>query len=304
MNYFIIKNIYIYFIIFLFTIECVYIWNFYIPCSAKVKSVNFINTDHFVSNEIPKEGPYLLYIMILSAPANIQQRDGIRSTWGNTVRNYSSVEYSFVIGNVGVSESVISTVLEEKGRFEDIIVLDGVEEDYNKLSRKMLKAITWAGKHIDSVYYLKTDDDCIVVIENLHEVLTKENLPTNKLVLGLINKHTDVLLSGKWAESSWFLCHVYLYYPAGAGYILTQDVVRYITMNSEKLMLYKNEDASLGTWLAPLKLDYVVDNRILPDPTYCKPSDWLLHYADLTQLKYIQYSWVNGERPCSYTLTV
>ena len=291
---------------FLFTVEYGYIsyrsWSSINKhCNAKVKNVNFISTDHLLTNSISKEGPYLLYILIVSAPANVQQRDGIRSTWAYTVRNYSSIRYSFVIGSVGVSDSVMSTILEEKGKFEDVIVLDDVEENYNKLSRKVLKAITWAGKHIVSVYYLKTDDDCIVVIDNLYEVLTKENLPTNKLVLGIFNINTNVLSLGKWAELSWFLCSVYLNYPAGAGYILTQDVVRYITLNSDRLMLYSNEDTSLGTWLAALKLDYLIDTRIRPDPSYCKPSDWLMHYGDLTHLKYIHYSWLNGVRPCTLT---
>ena len=297
---------YFYVLILIITIEFVFIlhkswsWNnLNKQCNAGIKNLNYIRTDHSDADPISKEGPYLLYIIILSAPANIQHRNVIRSTWGNTIITYSSIRYSFVIGSVGVSDSVMSTIQEEKRKFKDIIVLDDVEEHYRNLSRKVLKAITWIGKHIESIYYLKTDDDCIVIIDNLYDVLTKENLPTSKLVLGLFNINTGVLSSGKWAEYSWFLCSVYLNYPAGAGYILTRDVVRYIALNSDRLMLYDNEDTSLGTWLAAFKINYLTDNRISASPRGCKPSDWLVHYGDIKHLNYIRYRWLKGVRPCA-----
>ena len=251
------------------------------------------------SNIIIREGPYHLYILIVSAPSNYAQRRAIRNTWGNTVQSYNFMKYTFVVGNIGVSQSDMIAIQKERDNFGDIIVLDGVEEVYTKLSRKVLKAFTWASKHIDAVYYLKTDDDSYVVIDNLYKVLTEEKLSSNRLLLGNIYKQAEVHKLGKWAEFGWFLCRVYLSFPTGVGYILTQDVVQYLEVNSERLMHYNNEDTSLGSWVAALKLEYVHDGRILPVGNNCKSSNWLLHYISPAMLIKIHSSWLNAKRTCS-----
>ena len=46
----------------------------------------------------------------------------------------------------------------------------------------------------------------------------------------------------------------YLPYALGGGYVLSEDVVRYVVRNEAWLTRYNNEDASLGVWLAPLNL--------------------------------------------------
>ena len=45
----------------------------------------------------------------------------------------------------------------------------------------------------------------------------------------------------------------YIPYALGGGYVLSHDLVRYISKNSELLKQFNNEDVSIGTWLAPLK---------------------------------------------------
>ena len=45
----------------------------------------------------------------------------------------------------------------------------------------------------------------------------------------------------------------YIPYALGGGYVLSHDLVSYISSNSELLKLFNNEDVSVGTWLAPLK---------------------------------------------------
>ena len=45
----------------------------------------------------------------------------------------------------------------------------------------------------------------------------------------------------------------YIPYAFGGGYVLSHDLVRYISENSELLKQFNNEDVSIGTWLAPLK---------------------------------------------------
>ena len=255
------------------------------------------------STEVPsvassKTESYQLYIFVLSAPGNYLKRKAIRETWGKTVSKYDDIKYSFAMGNIGVAKSKLSEVQRENETFGDIMLLEGVEEVYTKLSRKVLRAFVWGGRNIDAVYYLKTDDDSYLVIDRLYRVLTEENKPTKKMLLGQIYVRSIPFLNGKWKELGWFLCKHYLDFPTGAGYILTQDVVKYLVHSSNKFLHYNNEDTSLGSWVAPLKLKYISDNRINVFGSGCKSTEWLIHYSTPTKLRKIHSAMLNNQRLC------
>ncbi|KAI6654384.1 Beta-1,3-galactosyltransferase 6-like [Oopsacas minuta] len=246
--------------------------------------------------------PLLLYIIIITAPDKYLQREAIRNSWVKTLINNNSMKYAFFIGDIGISKLQMDAVKEEIDKFRDIVILDDVDEVYTKLSRKVLQAFAWTYRYIDAVYYLKTDDDCFIVIDNLYATLTNGNLVTKKLIFGKIAKFYRVLRDGKWAEPNWFLCGIYLPYSLGLGYIITQDVVNYLTGNSNRLMHYNNEDTSLGSWIAPLELEYVNEDRILNlvYPSPCETAIWLIHGCDPKDMIDIQSSMLNGTDICDW----
>ena len=41
----------------------------------------------------------------------------------------------------------------------------------------------------------------------------------------------------------------------GAAYILSSDLVEYLSLNAPKFKLFYNEDVSIGTWLAPIRVN-------------------------------------------------
>ena len=82
-----------------------------------------------------KFGSYFLYIIVFTAPDNYLRRQAIRETWGDIVNKYDYLKYSFVIGDIGVTESKLSEIQKENETFGDVVLLEGVEEVYNKLSR-------------------------------------------------------------------------------------------------------------------------------------------------------------------------
>ncbi|KAI6654380.1 Beta-1,3-galactosyltransferase 6-like [Oopsacas minuta] len=195
----------------------------------------------------------------------------------------------------------MTAVQEETAKYGDILILSGIEEKFTKLSRKVLKGFVWAGEHIDAAYYIKTDDDCYVFIENLLKALTNVNIPTNKLLMSYIHSDTHILATGKWAEFGYFLCPNYLPYPAGAGYIITQDVVRYLTINSERLMHYNNDDTALGSWVAPLNIEYLHDERVKIlewNKSYACIS-WLKHGLNPKTMKKMHFMWLKTKESCS-----
>ena len=256
--------------------------------------------DQNLLHKVPYQPPYMLYIIILTAPSHFSNRQSIRSTWLDSASNYDHVKYSFVIGNVGVPDPIMSTVIEENENFGDITILHGVEEVYEKLSRKVLQAFSWVAKHIDAVYFLETDDDCYVVMKTLYEIISNGSFPTTKLIFGPIQVSAPIHTIGKWAEFGWYLCDAYLPYALGVGYIITQDVVKYIRRNKHRFTHYNNDDLAVGAWIAPLNLTYIIDNKgvtILPNP--CTRSTWVIHGCDYKLFRKIHSSLQRGNLICA-----
>ena len=56
----------------------------------------------------------------------------------------------------------------------------------------------------------------------------------------------------------------------GLGYILSSDLIRYITVNHNKLMLYNNEDVSVGTWISPYEVERRHDRQFIVNYKLCK----------------------------------
>ena len=53
---------------------------------------------------------------------------------------------------------------------------------------------------------------------------------------------------GQWAEPNFHLCDRYLPYARGGGYIVSGDLVKYISDNKDLLQIYNSEDVSMGKW--------------------------------------------------------
>jgi len=51
---------------------------------------------------------------------------------------------------------------------------------------------------------------------------------------------------GQWAEPNFHLCDRYLPYARGGGYIVSGDLVKYISDNKDLLQIYNSEDVSMG----------------------------------------------------------
>ena len=80
----------------------------------------------------------------------------------------------------------------------------------------------------------------------------------------------------------------YIPYALGGGYVLSHDLVRYISTNSDLLRQFNNEDVSVGTWLAPLKnIHRVHDVRFDTEATSrgCNNKHIVSHKQSVDDLK-------------------
>jgi len=194
-----------------------------------------------------------LVIVIISHPKNLERRNVIRQTWLN-IKDRSirkDVLPLFVVGNENLSELVTKNLEEETSSNKDVLVLP-IQETYTSLTQKVLASLVQVERNVKFSFLLKVDDDSFVNLPVMVDELRNSNY--NKgLYWGFFDGRAPVQRTGKWAEGDYVLCDRYIPYALGGGYVLSHDLVSYISTNSELLKLFNSEDVSVGTWLAPLK---------------------------------------------------
>lgn len=104
------------------------------------------------------------------------------------------------------------------------------------------------------------DDDSFVQLPLVLEDLKNTNFEES-LYWGFFDGRAPVFNKGKWAEKDYHLCDKYIPYALGGGYVLSQNLVQFITDNAKYLQKFKSEDVSVGTWLGPLKIHRIHDVR-------------------------------------------
>lgn len=234
---------------------------------------------HFVTN---------LLIVVLSAPTHMDVRNVVRETWARNLPLGTSIR--FVIGNKGMSEGREMEIRSENDTAGDIIFLDQIEESYSVLTRKVLEMFKYAHEHIKFNFLLKVDEDSFVCADRiLDELLSK---PQERLYWGFFDGRAHVKKAGKWQEENYVLCDRYIPYALGGGYVISKDLVAYVSQNSHLLQVFKNEDVSLGTWLAPLDIKRVHDPNF--DTEYrsrgCFNSYVVTHKKSPEQLQSLQHN--------------
>lgn len=199
-----------------------------------------------------------LVILVLSAVDNRNRRDACRETWLTLTQ--SKYKHWFVVGTDGLEVGKKSLLDLENDIFNDMLLLSNVNDSYATLTEKLVASIQFIYSTSNTKFLLKVDDDSFVRLDLLESQLT--SLMDGKYIYwGYFSAAAPIKTSGIWEENKWFLCDKYLPYAVGGGYILSNDLIKYINDNSDLLQHYKSEDVSLGTWLAPLKIKRIHDTR-------------------------------------------
>ena len=89
-----------------------------------------------------------------------------------------------------------------------------------------------------------------------------------------------------------FSFYRYIPYAMGGGYVLSHDLVSYISTNFELLKQFNSEDVSVGTWLAPLKNVHRVHDVRFDTESYsrgCNNKHIVSHKQSVQELKLKHY---------------
>lgn len=220
-----------------------------------------------------------LVILVHSGPVHFLQRSVIRSTWLSAIPNDTLA--FFVVGTKNLSTETIKSLQDEQDTHKDLIILD-IEDAYEKLTTKVLHGFVWLNDHVNFKYVLKTDDDSFVRVDLLYGEATR--LKPQRLYWG----YFDGLNYEKDEKYPvWLLCDTFLPYAKGGGYVLSADLIEFITKNAHHLMIHHAEDVSVGVWTAPLKVQRIHDRRF--DTEYlsrgCSNKYLITHKQDIHMMK-------------------
>lgn len=184
------------------------------------------------------------------------------------VKRNIKVKHLFAIGTQQMSTTVRMEVEQEQKHHNDLLLLPRLYDDYSNLTEKLLQSLNVLTAHYEYSYLLKVDDDTYVKLDNLlNELVSYDRKllrrrpdyghdPLPELYWGYFNGRATVKTKGHWRETNYYLSKNYINYALGGGYVLSRHLCEHVANNSRLLSSYVSEDASLGTWLAPLRHVY------------------------------------------------
>ncbi|KAL4608160.1 lactosylceramide 1,3-N-acetyl-beta-D-glucosaminyltransferase A-like [Arapaima gigas] len=227
-----------------------------------VNSYRFLNTSFAVSREDAErfgarrylinhkrkcaDADVLLLLLVKSSPENTERRAAIRSTWGN--ESYALRELGvhirllFVLG-VPPQESgrsrVEQALVQEDRRHRDLIQQDFLDTFHN-LTVKLLAQFRWAHAYCAHARFLmSTDDDVFVHVPNLVRYLQEtDRRGLRDFWIGHVHRGAPPI---RRRDSKYYVPHEmyqwssYPDYTAGAGYVVSGDVVSKIYQASLSL---------------------------------------------------------------------
>ncbi|XP_047118451.1 beta-1,3-galactosyltransferase 1-like [Schistocerca piceifrons] len=186
-----------------------------------------------------------LLIVVCSAVGNFEARAAIRQTWASApivTEKASAIRVAFLLG-VLKHNTLQEQVEKESVLHKDIIQEDFLDTYYN-LTLKTVMLLKWTIKNCPFVHYImKADDNTFINIESLVHLLHSKG--TTGLLMGdLICGAHPVSDSHRkmYAPSYMYPRRVYPNYLSGAGYVMSNDVVKQLYTAALQTQLFHLED--------------------------------------------------------------
>ncbi|ELU01648.1 hypothetical protein CAPTEDRAFT_113201 [Capitella teleta] len=196
-----------------------------------------------------------LVILVHSAPSNAERRHVIRATWLSALPPDTLA--LFVMGTGGLSNDATWNIQQEQRNHSDLLLFDSMTEDYFTLTTKVRRAFVWLHHNIDFKFVLKADDDTFVRVD----LLVQESQKLKSFERIYWGYFSGDIRPFDPSTTDVKLCDLHVPYAKGGGYILSADLVSFITENQERLVSHKAEDVAVGLWLGPLKMNRLHDRR-------------------------------------------
>ncbi|CAG9540584.1 unnamed protein product [Cercopithifilaria johnstoni] len=240
-----------------------------------------------------------LAIVIMSSPDDDVVRAVIRNTWLKlSSKGKATFRYAFPIGTKNLSLSFKERLKKESNLFNDLIFLEDLADAYQNLTKKSLLSMQAMHNMYKFEFLLKVDSDSFVRLGAFLKAL--KDIANPNLYWGFLDGRGRPKRRGQWAERDWIICDRYVPYQLGGGYVLSYKLVDFFVRNKDLLKIYKNEDVSIGAWLAGLSVHYVHDPRFDTEFSSrgCNNQYIITHKQTPDSLKKLYASVVNTGKLC------
>ena len=121
------------------------------------------------STAFPPSRPKVdLFIAVISAPFRLDRRTAVREGYASTVNNFP-IAFRFFTDALELEPQVRKDLVKEKEMHKDLEMIPTKGGYW--LTHRYLHALFWAFKHYDFMFFLKTDDDYFLCLDNLNNDL-------------------------------------------------------------------------------------------------------------------------------------
>ena len=188
-----------------------------------------------------------LLILVTSSLRHSDRRLAIRETWG---RQQSNVKMIFLLGNTAAPDEVLEDEIKtENENYNDILREDFIDS-YQNLTLKTLGGIKWGAIFCSQAQFvLKTDDDMYVNVPLLRSHLMTEYRGAGRVITGCVKNGPGGAPQPLSPHGVPFKT-VHPLFTAGAGYVLSGDLMEPLYRASLDIGLVRVEDAFLTGYCA------------------------------------------------------
>jgi len=191
-----------------------------------------------------------LLVMVASALGHQDRRDAIRNTWGSKQdllsKNFKLV---FLLGTTKDPEPELQNLLDEEASLHADIVQESFVDSYTNLTIKTVGGVKWAQSSCSQAkFVMKTDDDIFINTKLLADYLRRNsNVP--RAIHGCIKNGPQVAPQPVNTLGLQF-GRVHPPFTAGAGYVISADILGQLYHAATNLKMIKVEDAFLTGYCA------------------------------------------------------
>lgn len=204
-----------------------------------------------------RAGPVALLVLVTSGLQHAERRRAIRQTWGSSQeQRRHGMRLVFLLGTSDRAQPGLETSLTAEADHHGDIVREDFLDSYQNLTLKTLAGIKWASDYCGTArFVLKTDDDMYVNVGGLTEYLTADFSDSQKVITGCVKNdpagpHQPLPAGGPAGGPGLPFTSVHPLFMAGAGYVLSGDLLRPLYKASLNIRLVKVEDAFLTGYCA------------------------------------------------------
>ncbi|PAN25516.1 hypothetical protein PAHAL_4G308000 [Panicum hallii] len=238
---------------------------------TKAKSEGYLWGNRTAAVDSEKKQQLLAVIGVYTGFGSRLKRNVFRGSWmprGDALKKLEEkgVVIRFVIGrSANRGDSLDRNIDDENRRTKDFLILESHEEAAEELPSKAKFFFSAAVEAWDAEFYVKVEDNINLDLAGLIEML--EGRRGNQgLYMGCMKSGVVVSEEGQqWFEPEWWKfgdSKTYFRHASGSLFILSNNLARYININSASLQSYAHDDISVGSWMMGVNATYVDDDRL------------------------------------------